>query len=76
MHVLIISKTPAFSFAIDGNNIVVTGLYADAPQEITREAAYKIYLFPDPHQEDMLTEMLNGRHEMATLCGFPSYAHR
>ncbi|XP_063878563.1 mitochondrial intermediate peptidase-like isoform X2 [Scylla paramamosain] len=63
-------------FAIDGNNIVVTGLYADAPQEITREAAYKIYLFPDPHQEDMLTEMLNGRHEMATLCGFPSYAHR
>lgn len=63
-------------FAIDGDNVVVTGLYADAHLELTREAAHKIYLFPDPHQEALLTAMLNGRHEMATLCGFSSYAHR
>lgn len=63
-------------FAIDGDNIIVTGLHADAHMEITREAAYKIFLHPDPHQEALLTEMINGRHEMATLCGFPSYAHR
>lgn len=54
----------------------MTGLYADAHLELTREAAHKIYLFPDSHQEALLTAMLNGRHEMATLCGFPSYAHR
>lgn len=64
------------SFAIDGDNIIVTGLHADAHMEITREAAYKIFLHPDPHQEALLTEMINGRHEMASLCGFPSYAHR
>ncbi|KAK7075656.1 hypothetical protein SK128_015080 [Halocaridina rubra] len=63
-------------FAIDGEKIIVTGLYADAHMEITREAAYKIFLYPDPHQESLLTELLRGRHEMATLCGFPSYAHR
>lgn len=65
-----------YSFAIDGDNVIVTGLCADAHLELTREAAHKIYLFPDPHQEALLTEMLNARHEMATLCGFPSYAHR
>ncbi|XP_066987964.1 mitochondrial intermediate peptidase isoform X1 [Macrobrachium rosenbergii] len=63
-------------FAIDGDNIVVTGLYADAHMEITREAAYKIFLYPDRHQESLLTDLLCGRHEMATTCGFPSYAHR
>nr|XP_045596274.1 mitochondrial intermediate peptidase-like [Procambarus clarkii] len=63
-------------FTIDGDNVVVTGLHADAHTEITREAAYKIFLHPDPHQEVLLMEMINGRHEMATICGFPSYAHR
>lgn len=63
-------------FAIDGDNIVVTGLYADAHMEITREAAYKIFLHPDQHQEYLLTELLTRRHEMATICGFKSYAHR
>ncbi|KAG7163158.1 Mitochondrial intermediate peptidase-like [Homarus americanus] len=55
-------------FTIDGDNVVVTGLYADAHMEITREAGYKIFLHPDPHQEVLLTDMINGRHEMATIC--------
>ncbi|XP_076046390.1 mitochondrial intermediate peptidase [Oratosquilla oratoria] len=63
-------------FALEGDNVVVTGLYADSHMEITREAAYKIFLHPDPHQEYLLQELLKARHEMATLCGFPSYAHR
>ncbi|XP_053631220.2 mitochondrial intermediate peptidase [Cherax quadricarinatus] len=63
-------------FTIDGDNILVTGLYADSHTEMTREAAYKIYLHPDPHQETLLMDMINERHEMATICGFPSYAHR
>ncbi|KAK4308771.1 hypothetical protein Pmani_019553 [Petrolisthes manimaculis] len=63
-------------FAIDGDNIIVSGLFADAHMELTREAAYKIFLYPDPHQEHLLTELINGRHTMATLCGFSSYAHR
>lgn len=63
-------------FAIDGDNVLVTGLFADAHNEMTREAAYKIFLYPDQHQEYLLTELVNNRHETAKLCGFSSYAHR
>lgn len=63
-------------FAIDGDNVLVTGLFADAHNEMTREAAYKIFLYPDKHQEYLLTELVNNRHETAKLCGFSSYASR
>ncbi|KAL7052094.1 hypothetical protein ACKWTF_004765 [Chironomus riparius] len=63
-------------FSIDGDKILVSGLYADSPNSLAREAAYRLYLYPDPHQEELLTDLINSRHELATTCGFPTYAHR
>jgi mitochondrial intermediate peptidase len=63
-------------FSIDGDNILVSGLYADSPNALAREAAYRLYLYPDPHQEDLLSELLRARHDLATICGFKTYGHR
>lgn len=65
-----------FRFTVDGPKLIVSGLYADSPDEEAREAAYKIYLHPDEHQDHLLTEMLQSRYELATICGFPTFAHR
>lgn len=43
---------------------------------MAREAAYRLYLYPDRRQEELLKEILICRHELAQLCGFPTYAHR
>lgn len=43
---------------------------------MAREAAYRLYLYPDRRQEELLKEILTCRHELAQLCGFPTYAHR
>ncbi|XP_046674423.1 LOW QUALITY PROTEIN: mitochondrial intermediate peptidase-like [Homalodisca vitripennis] len=63
-------------FTIEGDKVLVNGLYADSPDEIAREAAYKIYLYPDQHQNHLLTEMLQSRHKLASICDFPTFAHR
>ncbi|MCL4132360.1 UNVERIFIED_CONTAM: hypothetical protein GTU68_064770 [Idotea baltica] len=63
-------------FAIDGNNVVVGGMFSDSSVEMTREAAYKIFLHPEQRQEWRLSQLLQARHQMASLCGFPSFAHR
>lgn len=41
-----------------------------------REAAYRIFLYPDPHQEELLSAMLSARHQLANLVGFDTYSHR
>jgi hypothetical protein len=56
--------------------VLVTGLYADSSNAMVREAAYRIYLHPDKHQEYLLSEMLTSRHELAQLCGFSTFSHR
>ncbi|KDR24371.1 mitochondrial intermediate peptidase [Zootermopsis nevadensis] len=63
-------------FSVDGDQVLVTGLYADSPNVMAREAAYRIFLHPDKHQEYLLSEMLSSRHELAQLCGFPTFSHR
>jgi len=63
-------------FALEGDNITINGLYTDATNEIAREAAYKIYLFPSEEQETTLVKLVQARNKLAQLCGFPSYAHR
>lgn len=60
----------------DNNSLVINSLYADTPNETAREFAYKVYLYPDPHQEFLLEQLLTSRHELAVTCGFPTYAHR
>ncbi|KAH9371016.1 hypothetical protein HPB48_017005 [Haemaphysalis longicornis] len=63
-------------FASDGDHVIVPGLYTDADNELVREAAYRAYLHPDPHQSHLLDELLASRHRLAQLCGFPTFAHR
>lgn len=65
-----------YVFAIDGDNVMITGLFSDHHNDMVREAAYKIYLYPDDHQLQLLESMLNARHKLASLVGFPTYAHR
>lgn len=61
---------------MEGGQILVTGLFSDAYSEAAREAAYKIYLHPDKKQDELLVNLLTARHELAEVCGFPTYAHR
>lgn len=63
-------------FALEGDNVTINGLYTDAVNEVAREAAYKIYLYPSEEQETVLVKLLKARHELAQLCGFPTYAHK
>jgi len=63
-------------FQVQGDKIVVNSLQSDCAEEKVREAAYKVYLHPDDHQEYLLQELLKVRHELAVTCGFSSFTHR
>ena len=64
-------------FFPDTNDIVtIQSLYADTSNEIAREFSFKVYLYPDPHQEYLLEQLLTSRHELAVICGFQTFAHR
>ncbi|KAF5272056.1 hypothetical protein FQR65_LT05038 [Abscondita terminalis] len=63
-------------FTSDGKNIIVSGLCSDSADSRTREMAYRIYLYPDEHQNVLLTDILKRRYELARICGFPTYSHR
>ena len=41
-----------------------------------REAAYRIYLQPNPHQEELLSNLLKARRALAKLVGFPNFTSR
>lgn len=61
---------------MDGDSVRVSGLYADSGSPVDREAAYRLFLYPDAAQEHMLTQLIAARHELAATCDFPTYAHR
>ncbi|EFN66772.1 Mitochondrial intermediate peptidase [Camponotus floridanus] len=63
-------------FVTDNGQILVQGFYTDSSNTAVREAAYKLFLFPDKEQDYLLHELLSSRHLLAEFCGFPSYAHR
>ncbi|XP_064208659.1 mitochondrial intermediate peptidase-like isoform X1 [Anguilla rostrata] len=63
-------------FSIDGNCIQIGGLHADSPNDLVREAAYKVFLYPIPKLLHCLEELLACRNELAKLVGYDSFAHR
>ncbi|GFO22775.1 mitochondrial intermediate peptidase [Plakobranchus ocellatus] len=63
-------------FGYDGNNVMVTGLFSDHYSSLVREAAYRIFLHPDPHQSEILDYLLTARNQLAKLVGFETYSHR
>ena len=56
--------------------MVVSGQHIDSPDDLAREAAYKIYYSRDREQEHLLKEMLTSRHQLAKLCGYKTFGHR
>lgn len=64
------------SFKSTGDEVEVTSLFSESENEVLREAAFKAYFYPDEHQETLLKELLIARKELATLCGFSSFAER
>ncbi|KAJ8368829.1 hypothetical protein SKAU_G00088570 [Synaphobranchus kaupii] len=63
-------------FTVDGSYIQIGGLHADCPDDLVREAAYKIFLYPNANLMQCLDELLVCRNELAQLVGYDSFAHR
>ncbi|XP_073957719.1 mitochondrial intermediate peptidase [Choristoneura fumiferana] len=63
-------------FSTEGDDIIVSGVYAECGDAAAREAAYRLYLAPDSHQDELLTSTLEARHDLASVCGFGCYADR
>ncbi|ROL49965.1 Mitochondrial intermediate peptidase [Anabarilius grahami] len=63
-------------FSKDGKYIQISGLHADAPDDLVREVAYKIFLYPNANVMHILEELLACRDKLARLVGYESYAHR
>ncbi|XP_035009775.1 mitochondrial intermediate peptidase [Hippoglossus stenolepis] len=63
-------------FANEGSFIQVGGLHADSPDNLVREIAYRIYLYPNADLMRCLEELLECRYKMAKLVGYKSYGHR
>lgn len=71
-----LNREVANCFSTEGDEIVVSGLFPESDSELVRESAYKIFLHPDKHQNDLLVDLLLSRRDLAHLCGFQSYADR
>ncbi|KAM6179249.1 mitochondrial intermediate peptidase [Erethizon dorsatum] len=63
-------------FVRDGNHVVIDGLHAEAPDDLVREAAYKIFLYPNAGQLKCLEELLSNRDLLAKLVGYSTFSHR
>uniref|UniRef100_A0A673C6J9 Mitochondrial intermediate peptidase n=1 Tax=Sphaeramia orbicularis TaxID=375764 RepID=A0A673C6J9_9TELE len=63
-------------FASEGSFIQVGGLHADSPDDLVREIAYRIYLYPNADIMECLEELLKCRYKLAKLVGYESYGHR
>ncbi|KAM9204223.1 mitochondrial intermediate peptidase isoform 1-T1 [Mergus octosetaceus] len=65
-----------YNFTAEGNYLQVAGLHADCPDDLVREAAYKIFLYPNAEQLSRLEELLASRNSLAQLVGYDTFAHR
>ncbi|KAA0702342.1 Mitochondrial intermediate peptidase [Triplophysa tibetana] len=63
-------------FSKEGKYIQIGGLHADVPDDLVREVAYKIFLYPNANMMHTLEELLSSRDKLARLVGYESYAHR
>ncbi|XP_030632958.1 mitochondrial intermediate peptidase [Chanos chanos] len=63
-------------FTREGKYLQIGGLHAESPDDLVREVAYKIFLYPNSHLMDTLDKLLSCRDKLARLVGYESYAHR
>ncbi|XP_032467325.1 mitochondrial intermediate peptidase isoform X2 [Phocoena sinus] len=59
-----------------GDHVLVDGLRTEVPDDLVREAAYKIFLYPNAGQLKCLEELLSNRDLLAKLVGYSTYSHR
>ncbi|XP_040835813.1 mitochondrial intermediate peptidase [Ochotona curzoniae] len=64
------------NFTRDGDHVIVDGLHAEASDDLVREAAYKIFLYPNAGQLKCLEELLSSRDLLAKLVGYSTFSHR
>ncbi|XP_038617761.1 mitochondrial intermediate peptidase isoform X2 [Tachyglossus aculeatus] len=65
-----------YNFEHDGDYAQVCSLHAESPDDLMREAAYKIFLHPHSGQLNCLEELLRSRDSLAQLVGYSTFAHR
>ncbi|XP_076001295.1 mitochondrial intermediate peptidase-like [Genypterus blacodes] len=63
-------------FGSEGSFIQVGGFHADSPDDLVREIAYRVYLYPNADLMACLEELLKCRYKLAKLVGYESYAQR
>uniref|UniRef100_A0AAR2LG83 Mitochondrial intermediate peptidase n=1 Tax=Pygocentrus nattereri TaxID=42514 RepID=A0AAR2LG83_PYGNA len=63
-------------FINEGNYVQIGGLHADAPDDLVREVAYRIFLYSNGEMMHTLEELLSCRNKLARLVGYQSYSHR
>ncbi|XP_031429792.1 mitochondrial intermediate peptidase [Clupea harengus] len=63
-------------FSKDSRYIHVGGFHADASEDLVREVAYKIFLYPNANLMNTLEQLLVCRNQLAKLVGYDSYGHR
>ncbi|KAF6376491.1 mitochondrial intermediate peptidase [Rhinolophus ferrumequinum] len=64
------------NFVLAGDHVIIDGLHAEAPDDLVREAAYKVFLYPNAGQLRCLEELLSSRDLLAKLVGYSTYSHR
>jgi intermediate peptidase len=61
----------------EGDDLIsFSSLCSDNPNPSIRETAFKTFLHPDAHQEQLLSQLLQSRLLLSNVCGFKSYSER
>ena len=63
-------------FQSDNEYTQIDGLCYDSPDPQLREIVYKAYMHSNPMQLAILDDLLEARHNLAELVGFPSFLSR
>lgn len=63
-------------FQMDEDFIHIDGLCCNSSSEQLRELAFKAYMYPNAQQLSVLDHLLQARHDLAKLVGFPSFLSR
>ena len=69
-------KNVKHGFQMNDEYIQIDGLCYDSPDPNLREIVYKAYMHSDPNQLAILDDLLEARHNLAKLVGFPSFLSR
>ena len=64
------------AYPSDGEMVYITHVPHSSPDSILRSTSYQLYHAIVPQQVELLESLLSLRHELATLVGYPSFAHR